>query len=202
MHVYEDSEFVAEVERLLPDRKKYLAAMDMQASNDDKMREYTKMRSAIKDVSLADMTELAEKYAVTVNDILLYMDGQYETWGFYRKGKKPYQLHLNTKTRQYRAQFDEDITREEFLTMWDFIARNKDKKHNGKIPQPKLLRHHALLYAMFKGRQHGMTFPEMYKLYTERQLPYFIGEKPTEFNTPEKFAEYYHNNKPKTSRPV
>ena len=147
-----------------------------------------------------DIEALATKYAIRTNDVWFYLTGSFKTQTAYRT-KLPFDIKWDDNDN-YTIKFHGDITKEDFLAIWATLERHKRGRHGGKTPRNRLPEHDRLLYAVFKARQRNMSFPAIYDDYKAKKLKYYEGEAPTEFNSPEKFAQYYRDNKPSPSRPI
>lgn len=192
-NVYRDSEFIDDVEELFPEKNKLLNTIKSIDVDEEKV----KIRDKIRSLNPEGVKLLAKKYLIDDEDVRLFLTGDDTIWFFYRKDDwRPYELFIN-KDGNITAKFNIDITKKAFIQMWEVVASRKRIDFKGKIPQPKLREHTNLLYAIFKAKEiRGEKFPQIYKQYKNKSLPYFEGEKPTEFNNVDKLAAYYRQNKP------
>lgn len=142
-----------------------------------------------------DTSELRKKYGLNRYDLffwevrkLLYLSHNLE-----RKGK----LVPNTDNNTYTLTFDIMTTKAEFLEFWEQFSRYRDNF----IGKPKVKRkppeHPDLIYAVFKAKQAGSTFPEIFRLCNDpdKKLPGFNGELPAHMDA-KKLQEYYNKFKP------
>lgn len=197
LNVYKDPDFIRDIAILRPDRSKLLKAIEVKNTIDEKI----KILRVLENVDPVKVKELAKQYAITEMDIILYVGGQNEAFLVYRPNMgRPYSLKINFKG-EITARFNVSITKLDFLEMWKSVASRKRIYYSGTIPQPKIPEHTKLLYAIFKGRQRGEKYREIYDQYKAKVLPYFEGEKPTEFNSLEKFAQYFRDHKPNPNPP-
>ena len=132
---------------------------------------------------------------MTSKDVWFYLRGSNRTWTVDREVWQPYSF-ASDLYGNYKVTFNYDITKEDFLQVWQLIQRHKYNANRGVIPKKKLPEQGKLLYAIFKSRQKGLTYPAIFKLYSDRVLPYF--EKgAASLGSEDKLEEYYRKYRPK-----
>lgn len=163
VNVYKDSEFIEDVSKL----PKSLKGVD------------TKLVSII-----------AEKYAITKNDIQFYQGGYYPQHGFYRKKRKPFKL-VDMTEEYITIRYDVNITKEDFNQSWvQFVDRLKESDTKNKLPV-----FDELLYAIFKARKNGLSFGEIFKQYSSKKLPYYL-KTVSGIDSEQKLKDYYAKFQP------
>jgi hypothetical protein len=197
LNVYKDSEFIKDVSLVSPYRDKFMKQPGQTTA--DRNKQSSKVFAT---TDKGKVEDLATKYAVTTSDVWWYINGYNRRGDFARKHRKPFKW-VDRTDDTVTFQINIGITREDFMQVWEQFGRIiQEPNDEGKIPKNRLPKHDKLLYAIFKARQSNATFPSIYEQYKERKLAYFEGEPPTEFNSVEKFAQYYRDHKPKPIPPV
>jgi hypothetical protein len=104
-----------------------------------------------------------------------------------KNGEKWITIHFN----------ENDFSFEQYRLAWPFIkGRLREEGYTAPInKQPKRSspENTQLLYAIFKARKQGKTFTEIYQLYSNRTLEYYVGKKPTH-TTIKSFQNYYYRH--------
>ena len=199
MHVlnaYKDPEFLEDIKSSFPE---LVALIDIKSTYelpDGTNDPQTKMRMFYKIEKLDDKQfyELALKYVIHINDIKIFLMGRHHTGKVYGS-RRTYVLEPPHKG-DWVANIPADITKEEFMKMWEDISRNKRLLFQNKIPKRKRVKHDELLYAIFKARQKGMSYSKIHEDYQLDKLPYYTGPSNL-FIDEEKFEEYYREYSPK-----
>ena len=124
----------------------------------------------VEEIPREQMTELANKYAITEGDVLSYLLGN---------------PHTNTNTtstifdikkvgNRMTVSFNLDVTKEDMTMLGKHVAMLKQMTF-GKLPKNKLPENDRLVYAIFKQRQKNppLSFGKIYKLYMNKELPYY-----------------------------
>jgi hypothetical protein len=198
INVYEDPDFVSDVRTALPE---YLSHIDIKGNNvmpDGTRKPHEKLRyfRVIEKLDDTLFMEVASKYAVTANDIKIYLMGLHHTGEVFGK-RQDYRLKPDHKGG-WIATFSVNIKEEEFKKMWAKVKRNKRFVNSGKMPKAKPPIYDKLLYAIFKARQtepKPTTFKAIFDLYKDKKLPNYKG--PTKmFTSEDKLEDYYRKHKP------
>lgn len=153
IHVYNDPDFQADIKNIGKD-------------------------SATKD---EDMAALSRKYFVSVNDVQLYFNGLL-TSNSVRRQVRPFDLRPDGKGH-WLAWISGDISKEDYMNMWADLKRIKARKNNGKLPKNKPPKYDDLLYAVFKARQDGDTFPTIFKNTLTRHYLTTMGRMTSSYST-------------------
>lgn len=94
------------------------------------------------------------------------------------------------------VRFRSDITRDDYVASWNDIQRHlklhgyKTSNNRRKPPQET-----KLIYAIFKARQRGNTFNQIFWQYQQGNLPGYSGSS-TQFISEDSLERYYRKYKP------
>lgn len=198
--VYTDNEFIEEVEKINKKHRKW--AEDSGEKHPSGIPKFpkSKKREANKDWKF-----ICDKYAVSDSDITFFVQGGFGGgWD-----KKTMAMNdVNAKVEENMGfVYEEDgrmivelesyITYQRYHDLWKNVLEHKKKlltKPRRRAPEsPKLI------YAVFKARKKGLSFPELFRLYSSGKLPYFRGST-NQFKDEESLERYYDKYKPDTYR--
>jgi hypothetical protein len=117
---------------------------------------------------------LTKKYFISVEDIKLYSRGLISTDRVKRQ-ELPFMLRSDGNGH-WNAWINKDITKEEYLEMWEDIKRFKLMRY-GKEVRKRPPDNPQLIYAIFKQRQKSppVSFGKITKMYKEGKLPNYNG---------------------------
>jgi hypothetical protein len=206
LNVYKDPEFLEDIKSSFPE---LVALVDIKSTYelpDGTIDPQTKMRMFYKIEKLDDRQfyQLSIKYVIHVNDTKIFLMGRHHTRKVFG-ARRSYSLTPNTGG-DWTASIPVDITKEDFMKMWEDINRNKKLIHNKKVPKTKPPKHDELLYAIFKQRQldSPTPFSKIHTMYLDDKLPYYHHDKADEdrIYDAKKFEEYYRKYQPKPIPPV
>jgi hypothetical protein len=135
---------------------------------------------------------IAEKYAITPKDVIFFIARKY----IYLEGNtdKKSMLILDGDKEQLVLNMDPDITHEEYLSQWKVISAYKRSLFKLPRTKRKPTYNTNLVYTIFKARNRGLTFKEIYLLYTDGKLPGYSGS--TSYNSEENLERFYRKHKP------
>lgn len=196
LNVYNDPEFQFDLANLKPSYKKryhYLKSLKPEVLKSD----YYKP----KPFGNPTINKIAAKYRIDSSDVIYFAKGLFDST--LSSKNSPYEIkHGNDG---YVIHLAEDITRKEFLQIWDKVSANKKEKYHGKIPRQKLPFDTSLVYAIFKVREHRLkklSYEDIINMLLHGLLPYFEGKKTKiRLGTYDTFvgnlAKYYHRHEPK-----
>jgi len=144
------------------------------------------------DIDEDDTREIRKKYAITGFDLLffdvrniIYLEKNVES----KSG-----LTFNHNIKKYVLTFDMTITKSEFLEFWNEFAAFRDTMIGKPSTKRKPPENHELIYAVFKARK-KLTFPEIFELYSAKQLPLYSGSC-NQYKNEESLERYYNKYKP------
>lgn len=202
LNVYADPEFQNAVKELLPDRDEILVQIEKSKSVNYKEKLFNELVKTMSKIPKAKIKSIADYYAVAVNDITLYMNGQNAILNFVQVQKPSYLIAVNDEGR-VNVQFNDDITKDDFDLIWKTVIKLKKNKY-GNSSQPKPFLNHHLIYAVFKARntKPKPTFLEVWWLYNEDKLKGYtqeIGLKRKQFSNYKSLQTYYNKYKPKVT---
>ncbi len=198
INVYRDADFASDARNAFPD---YLSHIDIAGNNimpDGTRKPHLKLRyfGVIERLDDSLFTDVANKYAISPNDIKIYLMGLHHTGDVFGR-RQDYRLKPDHKGG-WLATFSVNIKEQEFKKMWKQVKRNKRLIHSGKVPKAKPPTYDKLLYAIFKARQSKpkpTTFKRIFDLYKDKNLPNYDG--PTNmFTSEDKLEDYYRKHKP------
>lgn len=92
--------------------------------------------------------------------------------------------------KEFVASFNADIKKEQFDKLWDLIKKNQDRI-GIQGTKPKAPLNGTLLYAVFKARKNHLTFPNIFRLYQDKQLPYYDKGSDSQYKSDDSLARYY-----------
>lgn len=188
-NVYQDAEFIKDVQTIFPDRERLLELTRQPDSSNTADEQIAKKCRTISDL---DREKLAKKYAIEVGDVVWYLRTNNERSGeFYSSKRKPFRA-IDRDEDTLTLMFNRNITKEDYLEAWNqwFMPSKSD------ISQPKLPIYDKLLYAIFKAReQRGETFRQIFEQYNRGKLPGYNGPNGMFADNQKKFEEYYRKYK-------
>lgn len=173
-----------------------------------------KKLSRIKDAHEAKTIRevLAKEYAISTERII--------SWGLSYHMSESVPNNISDSTTEILFDFEEggevfnlslkkSVTKAEYLKMWDYFVvwRNhvikKPQRARKKPPENT-----QLLYAIFRARSNGLTFTQIYGLYSDDRLPLYEGvlgihntnqkRQRLPFGDSESLARYYRKYRPDT----
>lgn len=177
-HVFNDPEFIEQYDKIFLNSK-------------------AKKQRELADIKEAHIKELANKFSVEVEDIVVYsgVPSRYGG-GISRSGGW---VQYDVKTDSFLYKVSPDITKEEIVSLWNRQQEQMATKGFSRAKR-KAPKHHLLLYAVFKLRniQPPMTFKKIYSHYAEGTLPNYIDGSNDVFTSEDSLERYYDRFKPET----
>lgn len=201
LNVYEDPAFALDVARIVPDKNKLKAMEEAVYGYTEALSPDYKNALTLIDVKIAK--QLANKYCISTDDIIFYLLGGHEAFGTIALAKPPFVLKRFDEGK-FQAEFNEDITKSDIITMWEFVSNYRKEKYGSKEPQRKPPLNDKLLYAIFKARQQTPkpTFLQLFWRYQEGKLEGYgqeNGHDRKQFKDYKSMQTYYNRHKPKVS---
>lgn len=92
--------------------------------------------------------------------------------------------------KEFFARFDDDIKKAQFNELWALIKKNQERIGITKT-KPKVPLNSKLLYAIFKARKNKLTFSKIFKLYQDKQLPYYDKGSNRQYTGEDSLERYY-----------
>ena len=92
--------------------------------------------------------------------------------------------------KEFVVRFDADIKKEQFDELWVLIKKNQERIGIPKT-KPKAPLNSKLLYAIFKARKNKLTFSNIFKLYQDKQLPYYDKGSSRQYTGEDSLERYY-----------
>ncbi len=134
---------------------------------------------------------LAKSYLIGVADINLFMLPLY-----LENQTKTTNMRFDPDAKQFSITFEPTTTRAELLEEWQRFESLRDTLFPTTVVPTKRKppENPSLLYAVFKCRQHGMTFPAIFKLYSNGKLPGYKGSN-NQYGDADSLERYYNRYK-------
>ncbi len=141
-----------------------------------------------------DINNLAREYQINPNDIFFflnnYSEGRFPTTnnravvGFNGQG----QVYIN---------IDVDTTKQDIEDNWESVEIMKEMAYGTGEIKIKPPVYDKLIYAIFRQRQKGKSFKQIYDLYKAGSLPlYNSGSNRGQFETSDSLSRYYRKYQP------
>jgi hypothetical protein len=136
-----------------------------------------------------DQTALLKKFGLDSTDFNLHENGFALKMSPYTMFSAGFLKH-NPNDKEFVATFNESISRDQFEDLWKLIQKNKIKINikKSKIKPPE---DPELLYAVFKSRIRGLTFPQIFDLYKIGELAYYKDKPRNNYETDFELRKYY-----------
>jgi hypothetical protein len=184
-HVYNDPEFIEATQKL---NEHFLDKVD---AAHDKPAGFTPHEEAT-------IAKLAADYAISPYDIEQYQTGLF-LQGILNTDQSYYDVSYDATQDKIYIGISPDFRKADMDKLWGVVEElrvNIGRSANSARRRPPL--NHALLYAVFKARQQGKTYRQIYDLYDEGKLPYYIGKWARQFSSEESLERYYRKYRPDT----
>jgi hypothetical protein len=124
-----------------------------------------------------------EDVRLTMEQYKLYKDGFYPLIGGWVK--------QDESTGEFTALLNADIKKHQFDELWGYMQRISKMNNLLKPSKEKLPEDMELLYAIFKSRARGHTFPQIFKMYRSGSLPSYENKPTNKFETEFEMKKYY-----------
>lgn len=134
---------------------------------------------------------LAKSYLISVADINLFMLPLY-----LENQTKTTSMNFDLEAKQFSITFEPTTTRAELLEEWQRFENLRARLFPAAVTTTKRKppENPSLLYAVFKCRQRHMTFPAIFKHYSERKLPGY-DKAPGQFSDADSLERYFNKYK-------
>jgi DNA-binding protein H-NS len=198
-HVYKDPDFAQAIEVISPQHNLFLKKV-MLSDHEQKLHMVKIMQH---DLDIEEIRRVATYYGVAVDDIYFYLKGEHLSGRVRRdRHSSPFRISSLDVDNVFTVKIKSEIIEDDFMEIWKIILSNKRKLNQGKVPKPKPAHHDKLLYAIFKEKQKGSTFPTIFNKYQNNELDYykklhFNPEKKQRFTSQQSLSNYYYKNQPK-----
>lgn len=143
----------------------------------------------------SDIKEVFKRYGLSEDEGLMTM----EQYKMFKKGFVPFTggwMKQDEKSGEFTVMLNADFKKHQLQELWGYIQRTR--MINGFTKQPKIKPPDdpQLLYAIFKARVRGRTFPQIFTMYHDGILPSYEN-KPTnnfsdEFDIKKYYSKYYN----------
>lgn len=220
LNVYKDTDFLNEVEAIFPkDRTVPVSQFSLDPKTKlamfkgKKQWKFTSHSAFIESLPLANqqqqseakeliklipkvqVAELSQRFQIREDDVWFYLLGNARFERVYRD-TSPYTLLNSDIDDNHIVRIRHDITKEDFLNLWDYIKKAKLNKQ-GKLPKNRMPANPELIYAIFKQRQKSppVSFGKITKMYLSGTLPNF-SDKPKSTMTVQNLTREYNRYKP------
>jgi len=165
-------------------------------SDDEFMREVDNLRP-YDDMKMSEYEKLAQQYVISITNVLDVVRVGPDMSMFYGLdfNKKGW-VFLDEENDLIVFEMDPNIKKQEFMDFWGFIDSQRKKSKGYRPSKNKKPDYLSLVYGVFKARKNGLTYPSIFNLYSEKQLPYYDLENKI-FKSSEDLKSYYLNHRPK-----
>lgn len=177
-HVFNDPEFINEVERLNADFEITASKFGHKGTAEEIGKRYE---------------AIIKEFAVNRGDIDFFMAELHKQGSTRRQHRC--EIIYNADTNSYTAQLKPDVSKDDLEEAWQYIQRinglrkiSKTRRRGFDDPQ--------LVYAIFRAKKSGKSFPAIFTLYQEGKLPHYENKPRNQFSSVEYLKRYYYRYSP------
>jgi hypothetical protein len=107
-------------------------------------------------------------------------------------------IDFDKEENQLVIRLDPGFTKTDFMRLWNEIERDAPQLVAAKDKRRRGPENHALIYAVFKARQRGMTFKAIFSVYEAGELAHYENGNRTQFKSEDDLERYFLQYKPGT----
>lgn len=142
-----------------------------------------------------DKHAVLKRYGLEEDEGLMTM----EHYKIFKQGFTPFiggWMKQDETTGKFTVLLNADVKKQQLEELWGYLQRTRKMNHFTEQPKLKSPEYSELLYAIFKARVRGYTFPQIFDMYSSRTLPSYEA-KPTsnfsnEFDIKKYYSKYYN----------
>lgn len=138
----------------------------------------------------SDIKAVFKRYGLSEDEGLMTMD-QYK---MFKQGFVPFTggwMKQDETSGEFTVLLNSNVRKDQLEELWQYMQRRR--KINSLIPKSKIKapENPELLYAIFKARVRGHTFPQIFAMYRDGNLPSYENKPTNNFETEFDLKKYY-----------
>lgn len=134
--------------------------------------------------------ELKKLYGFGPEDTLMSI----ESYKLFKKGFVPFTggwMKQDETTGEFTILLKSDIKKHQMEELWHYMQRRRQINNFTEQSKVKAPEDSELLYAIFKARARGSTFPQIFDMYRTGELPSYENKPTNKFATEFDIKKYY-----------
>jgi hypothetical protein len=144
---------------------------------------------------------LADRYCISLEDLGIYADGQYEAGMGFGKLVYEYGGFITNNSPYYENMgffyaLGPKTTLQQITNEWNFIQEYMTAMFHSTNTKSKSPENPSLIYAVFKARANGLTFTEIFRQYQDGVLKLYSGTNTNQYSSKDSLERYYRKYMP------